>query len=260
MLGFEMKQTLKAGGRVYGTAIGSIGNPRQLEWYLNMGIDFVFLDNEHNPLDRSATAYASTVYAQAGIAPLVRIPRPDLHMASMVLDGGAQGVIVPYVESPDEVLEVVGALRYRPIKGKALKTLVGGGDFPSADVKEYIQERNKNAFYVIMIESAEGISRLDEILGASVVDAVFIGPHDLSISLGVPERYDDPVFEEAASEVLSKCRSGGVGFGIHLNSPELHRRWMERGENIVIFSSDTFGAFTYIGENISRLREVKGKL
>ena len=56
--------------------------------------------------------------------------------------------------------------------------------------------------------------------------------------------------------MLEKCRSAGVGFGIHLNSPELHLKWMESGENVVLFSSDTFGAFTYIRENIGRLREL----
>ena len=169
----------------------------------------------------------------------MRIPEPDLHVASRVLDGGAQGVIVPYVENQDQVWSAICAARYRPLKGRALEKLLSEDRFPSKDTECYLQQNNENGFAVVMIESVQGMRNLEDILIFPELDAVLLGPQDLSVSLGVPERYEDPKFTRAVMEIMRACLDAGVGFGIHLSDISLHRRWMDLGENFIVYSSDT---------------------
>ena len=256
MTGREIKKTLKSGGKVYGTAIESLANPWQYKWYLDMGIDFAFVDNEHNPWDRNITAFACSLFRRAGIPSIVRIPKPDPYLAANAMDGGAQGVVIPYVENPDDLAGVAGVVSHMPLKGKALDRLMQTGDAVSRETENYLAKRNENNLIVAMIESREGIARLDEILGVPGVDAVLIGPHDLSVSVGVPEQYDHPLFDEAADTILKKCLDRKIGFGAHLNTFELHEKWIQRGANFILFASDTYAASTHISDNIRRLRKV----
>ena len=146
MNGKEMREKLASGGKVFGTAIQSLGLPGQIVAFSQTGVDFVFIDNEHTPLDRSKTAFACHLFAGRGVAPLVRIPEPDLHMAAMVLDAGAQGLIVPCVENQDQVWSAICAARYRPLKGRALDRLYSDDRFPSEDTERYLERNNENEF------------------------------------------------------------------------------------------------------------------
>lgn len=255
MRGREIKETIKSGGRVFGSLIESTCNAKQMNWFIKTGIDFVFIDNEHNPLDRNNTSYACSLFARAGVAPLVRIPRPDIYLATMAVDGGAHGIMVPYVETVEEVYQVVSAVKYRPLKGKGLKEAISSGKFPSDTSRDYIQKLNEDGFVVIMIESAEGNANLDNILNVPGIDAIVIGPNDLSVSLGIPDMYEHPLFTEAVDSIMKKALNAGVGFGIHLNSPTLHKHWMDRGENFILYSSDTYGAYEYIKSGIEGLKK-----
>lgn len=253
MQGRRLKEALLEGLVVVGTVIEGIANSRQLSYYSDTGLDFVFIDNEHNPLDRSATGFVCQFFQAHGIAPLLRIPKADGNLGAMAVDGGASGVIAPYVESREEVLEVVGAIKERPLKGRALKEFQRTGEYPSLLTKEYIEAMNQDALVVIMIESREGVHALDEILSVQGVDVILVGPHDLSISLGIPEDVEHPLFVETVSQVARKVRERGLGFGIHLNNTNLHKFWMERGENFVVYSSDTYLATHYLKKGVQSI-------
>src|SRR5690606_14580338 len=152
------------------------------------GLDFVFIDTEHIALDREALSWMCQLYAQMNLAPLVRISEPNATLATMALDGGATGVVAPYVESAEQVRALVGAVKRRPIKGKRLQQLLNGKP-AEGTLKSYLQEHNANHVLVVNVESTPAIEALDEILAVPGLDAVLIGPHDLSCSLGIPEQY-----------------------------------------------------------------------
>lgn len=256
MNGKEIKKVLKAGGRVFGTCLEGIGNPRQLNVYLKTGMDFVFIDNEHNPLDRNQTSSVCYLLSKSDIASIVRIPKPDANLAAMVVDSGACGVIAPYVETEDEVWDIVAAVKYRPLKGKALKELKASKKFPSEESKRYIEELNENNIVVIMIESAAGVQNLDRILEIPGVDAILIGPNDFSISYGVPDMYEHPVFINAAQTVMEKSHKAGLGFGIHFSALDLHKNWTSRGQNFIVYSSDSFIAYYYLKQGFEELKKL----
>ena len=260
MRGRELREQLAAGKRVYGVALEGFGHPKWPRLFSQLGVDFVFLDNEHNPLNRETCAWAAQAYAANGIAPLLRIPEPSGTLAAMILDAGAHGVIVPYVETVDQVRDLVGAVKYRPLKGAALRHAVATGEFPNDEVARYLQQFNRDAVLVIMIESMAGVANLPELLDVRGVDAVLIGPHDFSVSHGVPEQFDHPVFVTALQSVIRLCRERGVAVGTHhlAGSPERERQWIEWGCNLIMHKSDTAYIVEGIAGELGALKETLG--
>jgi 2-keto-3-deoxy-L-rhamnonate aldolase RhmA len=255
--GKELKKVLKAGGKVFGTCVEGTGNPRILNVYMKTGLDFVFIDNEHNPLDRNQTSSVCYLFSKADIASVVRVPRPDANLAAMIVDGGGSGVIAPYVETADEVWDIVAAVKYRPLKGKALEELKETMKYPSEESKKYIEKLNEDNIVVIMIESKAGVENLDRILEIPGIDAILIGPNDLSISYGVPEMYENPIFINAAQTVMEKCQKAGVGFGIHFSTFDLQKNWTIKGQNFIVYSSDSYFAYNYLKQGFEELRNLK---
>ena len=234
----EFLDNLKKGKRLFGTAVLS---PSAL-WpsaIRRAGADFVFIDTEHTPIDRTVLSQMCLSYKAYGLPPLVRIPSPDPHEARKVLDGGASGILAPYIESPEQVRELVGATKLRPLKGERLKEVLQKQDSLTPELKDYLRDFNKDNFLMINIESVPAVEGLDRILAEPGLDGVIIGPHDLSLSLGLPEQYDNPKFEDVVGEIISKVREKGLGVGIHFSQEaELQIKWAKAGANIIMHSSD----------------------
>ena len=115
MKGNEIIECLRSGKRVYGTLTVST-SPIWPKVVKSLGVDFVFIDTEHIPIDRNELSWMCIAYQNMDIAPIVRIQSPDPYLASMALEGGASGVIAPYIESVDQVLDLVGAVKKNPSK------------------------------------------------------------------------------------------------------------------------------------------------
>lgn len=234
----EFLDHLKKGQRLYGTAILS-PSPLWPSAVKSTGVDFVFIDTEHIPLDRTILAQMCLAYKGYGLPPLVRIPSPDPHEARKVLDGGASGILAPYVESPGQVRELVGATKLRPLKGERLREALHDRDTLESELKDYLSNWNRENFLMINIESVPAMERLDRILAEPGLDGIVIGPHDLSLSLGLPEQYHHPRFKEAVRHIISKVRESGLSVGIHFSrEAELQIQWAKAGANIIMHSSD----------------------
>jgi staphyloferrin B biosynthesis citrate synthase len=237
MDGKQLIKALRAGDRVYGTAIYSPSPiwPRVVK---NLDLDMVFIDTEHTPHDRNTVSWLCQSYSALNLAPVVRIPSPDPYLAQMVLDGGATGVIAPYVESVDQVKALGGAVKFGPLKGDKLQAFLDGSAELEPELADYLAKRNAHKALIINIESVPALDRLDDILSVPYVDAVLIGPHDLSCSLGVPEQYDHPVFDKAIRKIITTSRNHNVGIGIHHNFTHHEIEWVKAGANLVMHSSD----------------------
>lgn len=223
---------------VYGTLVIST-SPKWLEEIKKTGIDFVFIDTEHMPIERDKLSWMCQTYKALNLAPIVRIPSPDPYYASMVLDGGASGIVAPYVETVDQVKALVGAVKYVPLKGQRLKSFLDNRENLEVELVEYLSVRNRENILIINIESKPAIEVLDEILKVSQLDAILIGPHDLSCSLGIPEEYTHPIFEDAIRTIIKKAKIAGVASGIHYFwGIEQIVKWTKEGLNMIIYSSD----------------------
>ncbi len=205
----------------------------------NAALDFVFLDTEHVPLERMEIAGLCQLYSSMGSAPVVRIPSPDPFRACQMIDAGAEGIVAPYVESTGQVKAMIGAMKYRPLKGEKLQEVLETRGQIEPELKVYLDHYNDGNLCIINVESTPAVERLDELLTVPGLDGVFIGPHDLSVSMGLPEMYDHPEFEETVRQIIRTCRAKNVAVGIHFSgSPQRQVKWLNEGINIVIHSSD----------------------
>ena len=259
MTGYELIQHLKAGNRIYGTAILS-NSPLWPAAVKSTGIDFVFLDTEHVPLGRETLAHMCQIYKGIGLPPLVRIPAPDPYQACMVMDGGAVGILVPYVETVEQVENLVGATKLRPLKGKKLTSLLSQGKKMNDVLSKYIKHRNQNTILLVNIESVPAVENLDRLLSVAGLDGVIIGPHDLSCSLDIPEAYQNPLFKKTVLTIIEKARNHNLPVGIHLSdSPELQIDWAKAGVNIILHSSDISLFSHALKSDIRHIREALGE-
>jgi 2-keto-3-deoxy-L-rhamnonate aldolase RhmA len=229
---------IRAGKVVFGTCMTST-SPIWPAIAQRAGLDFVFLDTEHIPLERMEIAHMCQIFRAMGIAPIVRIPSPDPFKACQMMDAGAEGVVAPYLENVAQIKELVGALKYRPLKGELLEKFLNGESEPDQGLKEYLDKWNDGNACIANIESLPALENLEELLAIKGLDAVFIGPHDLSVSLGLPEQYDHPLFEAAIKKIIRISKDKGLAVGIHFSeSPDRQIRWIKEGVNIIIHSSD----------------------
>ncbi len=252
--GTSLRELLGSGRRAYGTLIVS-PSPRWPDTVAQLGLDFVFIDTEHIALDRAQLSWMCQAYRTLGLPPLVRIPSPDPYQACMALDGGAAGIVAPYVETVEQVRALRGAVKLRPIKGARLDAALRDPATLEPDLAFYLDARNRETLLVINIESVPAVDRLDELLAEPGIDAVLIGPHDLSCSLGVPENYDHPRFEETVLAIIRCARARGVAVGMHAwMGIDRFAVWAEAGLNLIIHSADILAMRDKLGPEIRDLR------
>jgi 4-hydroxy-2-oxoheptanedioate aldolase len=254
----DLKKKLQQGRYVFGTCI-TTGTPRWAGQVVGANLDFVFLDTEHIALDRAELSSLCNQYKALGITPIVRIPKPDPYRASQVIDDGAIGVIAPYLETVDQIKELVGATKYRPLKGERLVAILAGETRNSNELKSYLDQYNHGNLCIANIESVPAVERLDDLLTVEGLDGVFIGPHDLSINMGIPEQYDHPDFIAMVKTIIQKSRKYTLGVGIHFSlEPERQAFWINEGVNIVVHSSDMALFSQRLRADMAILRQAAG--
>jgi 4-hydroxy-2-oxoheptanedioate aldolase len=221
-----------------------------------LGLDFVFIDTEHIPLGRETLSWMCQTYRALNLTPLVRISEPDPHLAAMALDGGAGGVIAPYVETAEQVRTLRGAVKLRPLKGKNLKQVLDGNTPLEPDLDTYLAQRNGGSVLAIMVESQPAVDALDDLLAVPDLDAVLIGPHDLSVSLGIPELYRHASFNRCVRAIIRKVREANSGVGIHFSEGlDLEIQWADAGANVILHSSDIVSFTQAMRRELNEIRQ-----
>lgn len=232
----EFAKALRTGKHVYGSSVIS-PSPMWVDFVKTTGMDFVFLDTEHMPYDRGTLSFLCKLYRAAGILPIVRILSPDPYLASRAIDAGAAGIVAPYIETAQQVKALRGAVKLRPLKGAKMQTILDGAPM-TQEMADYTADYS-DYLLIINIESTAAMENLDEILAVAQVDALLIGPHDLSCNMDLPEHYLDVRFLDAVRSIVEKARAKGVGAGIHYAwGEEQEAAFGEIGMNLFIHSSD----------------------
>ena len=239
MNGADLKTKIHNGEIIYGTMLSVLRNPRWVESITKLGLDYVIIDTEHSPFGRSEVADLLAILKLTNIVPIVRIPIPDSHYVTMAIDAGSHGVLAPYCETVEQVEEVVSACKWRPLKGEFANKIIKYQEFPSEESKLYLEKKNKDNICIIGIESVPAMDKLDDILSVNGIDAIFVGPNDLTISLGIPDQYDHPEYKEAVKYIIDKSKSKGIPTLVHQQTVALTKEWIEKGSTFVLYSSDS---------------------
>ncbi len=260
MTGYECKRALAEGRILCGTLIVST-SPKWTKYIGKTGLDFVFIDTEHVALDSQTLSWMCNLYGAKGLAPVVRIPSPDPYLATRVLDGGAHGILAPYIETPEQVRRLVGAVHYKPLKGRLLEQVLAGEAVLPQEVTAELAKANKNNMLFVNIESVAGMEALDDILDVPGLDGIVIGPNDLSYSLGRPNDYDSDQFEEAVVSILKKARAKGVAAGIHyMGGIERQIQWARKtGMNLLFHTGDMYIFVEELRKDLLAFRQSLGQ-
>jgi len=205
-----VKAKLKAGKPSVGTWL-TIGHPDVSEILADLGFDWVVFDMEHGPLSvETVQGMMQSMSYSVDCVPMVRVGWNDLVLIKRALDIGAYGLVIPWVNTREDAVRAVSYCKYPP------EGIRGCGPRRAARRdKEYIETANEEILILVQIETETAIKNLDEIFSVKGVDACFIGPSDLSMSLGVFRKFDHPKFRDAIDKVLRACKKSGVAPGMH---------------------------------------------
>jgi len=189
------------------------GHPGIAEILANTGFDWIAADCEHTDIDVAGFANLARAIHGRGPVPLVRVRENDTLAIRQVLDVGAQGVIVPLVNSAEDAQKAVTAARFPPegIRGFAFFRANDWG----ANFDEYAQHANRETVIIVMIETKEAVENIDEILAVDGIDGILIGPYDMSGSYGVTGQTSHPLLLEARHSVVNACQKAGRSAGLH---------------------------------------------
>ena len=245
----SLRQLWADGRPVFGGWL-SVPSSLTAEVVARVGFDYVCIDNQHGMHDYASTATLVQAILLGGSRPIVRVPWDEPGIIGKVLDAGAQGVIVPMVNTADEAAAVVRACRYAPQGARSYGPLLAGMRDP-----EYFATANDSVAVIPMIETEEAVANLDEILAVPGIDAVYVGPADLSITLGLPPGNpdDDKSFASALAAVVAACRRAGVVPGIHASSALAPRR-LEQGFRMITVSADVVSMRTAMTADLAAVR------
>ena len=232
------KAALQEGQLLLGTMLADIRQPSIIQVLVNAGFDYVIIDNEHGSFSNESIADLSRMARILGLTPIVRIPELTYAHVAQSLDGGAQGIMLPRVTHPDQVHEVLAIMKYPPVGRRGCAMSRGHTDFRGGPVGENMAHANSASMLMVQIETAESLEHLDEIVAIEGVDALFIGPNDLSISLGVAGQSESPVLIEAIEKVMKACKAHGVATAIQANDLAYAKRWTEAGMEIISYGSE----------------------
>ncbi len=213
---------LAARDTLYG-AWSTIPSPLSVRLLAAAGVDYVVIDLQHGGATEHDLPGLTTAIRLAGATPLGRVRHAHPADIGRALDLGCEGVIVPNVNSAAQAREAAGACRYPPAGYRS-----GGGAMTGVG----------EPFCLIMVESAQAVADLDATLAEDGVDGIYVGPRDLSYSLGCPLDPDDPVLKRALGQIRSACAAAGKPVGIHSSDGATARRYRDEGCTLVTVASD----------------------
>jgi len=235
----NLRSRLRAGETLFGTFTG-LASPVATELIARAGFDWLIIDLEHGAGTESELLANLHAVGATPTAALVRPQSGERLRIGRALDLGAHGIMVPRVDLPEQALEAVSFMRYPPdgVRGLALSTRGAGlGEVGHADVRSI----NGHVLGIIQIESPSAVEHAAEIAGIDGVDVLFVGPTDLSHSLGVPGRFTDPTYLAALSHVVEAAEGAGKAAGILLRDAAALPRHRDLGFRFIGLGSD--GAF-----------------
>jgi 2-keto-3-deoxy-L-rhamnonate aldolase RhmA len=232
----HFRQRLQQGDLLFGVGV-TLSSPVVCELLAEAGFDWLFLDAEHAPLEPSAMQ-AMLQAAGREVAGIVRVPALTEADIKHALDVGATGIVVPQVHTAELAAQAVTFARYFPAGRRGMG--VYRANHYGFQISEYLQQAAEQTVVVVQAESLEAVQNIDAIVQVPGVDAVLIGPYDLSASLGHPGELAHPDFLQAVDRITAACQAQGMPLGIFGMSADAVRPYIARGYRLILLSADTY--------------------
>ncbi len=231
-----IRERVLSGEVMFGVG-ANLGSSLTVEMISTGGFDWTWIDCEHGTGDYSELITQMQAASIGNAPPVVRIAWNEVPRFKRVLDLGAVGVMVPYVNTAAEAKQAAEAMRYPPegIRGVAkFNRACGFGQ----DFDEYFQKANSNLLTIVQIESEEGVNNAPQIAAVDGIDVLFIGPLDLSVNLGIAQQFEHPRFLDAMDNVSTACKKNGKAAGILVPNLDHLEKWIANGFTFLVVGSD----------------------
>lgn len=241
------KEKLKKGGKMFGPFL-NMNYPAVVEIAGLAGFDFVILDNEHGEIPLESVGDLIRAAKVADIPAIVRVYEGNPELIDKALDLGADGVQVPNIGSKADAERAVQAAKFAPMGSRGCNRFVRAGKYGSIDKNQFFGKANEETAVILQVEGQDGVAALSDILTVKGIDVLFVGPYDLSASLGIPGQVDHPKVIEQMEQIMKEAEKVGVAIGFFVDDVRKAVEWRNRGVQYVSFSSD-------VGELYTRFKE-----
>ena len=255
----ELKTALRTGRPVFGFMVSSTASMRWGRVFAGSTLDYVIIDSEHGSRDRQLIADTVQQLQSFSITAIVRTPSTDPIYVAMAMDAGADGVLVPYCETVEEVSHCCAKLRTHPLKGEYYERIVESGEYPSEKSKAYLEKRHKDHIFIMGIESKPAADRVGELIDCADIDGVFIGPNDMTTSLGIPDEVENPLYIDTLKKIIAEADKRGLPTMIHQQTIPTSTTAIDLGARFILHSSDSGLLLRSIQTEFAQLREIAGK-
>jgi 2-dehydro-3-deoxyglucarate aldolase/4-hydroxy-2-oxoheptanedioate aldolase len=254
------KEKLDKGETVLGCLVQHFRSPEVLRVFAAAGFDYAFIDAEHSGFDLETIQEMIQAAVQSGITPLVRVGEASYSLQARFLDVGAQGIILPRVESPSSLCESISWMKFPPEGKRGYGIMAPVLDYKPTTFQEVIGHLNKNTLTIVQFETRTALERCNELLSIPGVDVAMIGPSDLSISLGVPGEFEHATLIEAIQCFIESCNLHGVIPGIQCWTSALAQPWIKRGMRFIGIGSEHSLLLEKANETVSSMRRECGRI
>ncbi len=228
MISNPMKRKLLAGQPTFGVSV-MFPSPHVVDMIGRLGFDWVLIDCEHGSISTESVEIMVLAAEAAGITPIARPSVNSFEAIGQLMDRGVMGVQVPHVNTAEDARSAVAAVKYHPLGDRGLAAGVRSSSYGfGMTMSEYAEESNRETLVCVQLEEGEAVENVEQIMGVEGVDVFFVGPSDLSQSLGYPGRPDVPEVREAMEHVFSTARAAGKISGSAGNA-DATRRYLEQG-------------------------------
>jgi len=234
-----VKEMLQNRQVVIGTMIALVRTPAIATIVKQVGFTFVVIDLEHSSFSLETMADIAQMARGINLVPIVRVPFTKQKPLSRYLDAGAMGLLLPHVETLDDLEQAVKQIRYFPLGERSISFHNAHTDFHPGQRDETLKRLNEETMLLVQIESEKGANNLENLLATGQVDAVFIGPNDLSQSMGYPGQINHPKVVARIQHIITVCERFNIASGVHTYTPSDTAQWVKRGARIFMFGTDT---------------------
>ena len=254
-----VKERLDKGELAIGMGVRGLRGVEVARLMKSAGFDWLFIDLEHGSASVETAGQISVAALDAGIAPFVRVPAGELALGARCLDGGALGIVIPHVDTPEQARAMVDAFRFPPLGHRSIGGAYPHFGFASRPVNEVVSGIDNATLVVAMIETPRAVENADRIAAIPGLDVLLIGTNDLCLEMGIPGQLDHERVKTAFDTVLGACRKhrkipalGGV-YG-----KDLLKRYLDLGFGMVLAGNDISLLYSAAQEQAKLVRGLGG--
>jgi len=237
----------------------ALDHPAIVEIMVNAGFDWLVVDMEHSDIGIKQAQQLIQIIDLAGCVPLVRLSENDPTLIKRVMDAGAQGIIVPMVNTKEDALKAVNAIKYPPegIRGVGLARAQGYG----SNFDTYFNSINSESIVIVQIEHKEAVENISEIVKVKGVDGVIIGPYDMSASYGIPGKLNHNIIRRAEKSIRDAVDKQKIALGTHAVWPMLENveKNIKEGFTFIAYSTDMIMLQYHFSNDVKKIKEILKK-